>query len=225
MQVFQIRQSRQSLPSQEENWISFNGLEGTLLNAITNLGAVVVNNPGPIGDRRAVRGRGNSPQIFLRQTASIPLVSVPRGRPVPSNTFPVTVRRNRKSDLSVQPLKIIGNDGDAQDNLCRPWGVACDKEGHIVIADRSNNRIQIYLQDGSFLKRFGTHGTAPGQFDRPAGVAVDARRRIVVADKDNHRIQVTKVNTVTTIKISKQLNILCSLIIQCCLEKNLRLLS
>ena len=189
-EVFQIRQSRQSLPSQEENWISFNGLEGTLLNAITNLGAVVVNNPGPIGDRRAVRGRGNSPQIFLRQTASIPLVSIPRGRPVPSNTFPVTVRRNRKSDLSVQPLKIIGNDGDAQDNLCRPWGVACDKEGHIVIADRSNNRIQIFRQDGSFLKRFGTHGTAPGQFDRPAGVAVDARRRIVVADKDNHRIQV-----------------------------------
>ncbi|CAL7933931.1 unnamed protein product [Xylocopa violacea] len=189
-EVFQIRQSRQFLPSQEENWISFNGLEGNLLNAIANLGAVVVNNPGPIGDRRSVRGRGNSPQIFFRQTAAISLVSVPRGRPVPSNSFPVTVRINHNSDLSVKPVKIIGNDGNAQDNLCRPWGVACDREGHIVVADRSNNRIQIYRQDGSFLRRFGTHGTAPGQFDRPAGVAVDARRRIVVADKDNHRIQV-----------------------------------
>ncbi|CAK9821320.1 E3 ubiquitin-protein ligase TRIM71 [Anthophora retusa] len=190
-EVFQIRQSRQTLPSQEESWISFNGLEeDTILNVIANLGAVVVNNPGPIGDRRAVRGRGNSPQIFLRHSASIPMVSVPRGRPVPSNSFPVTVRISRSSDLSVKPLKIIGNDGDAQDNLCRPWGVACDREGHIVVADRSNNRIQIYRQDGSFLRRFGTHGSAPGQFDRPAGVAVDARRRIVVADKDNHRIQV-----------------------------------
>ncbi|XP_031848095.1 tripartite motif containing 71 protein wech isoform X2 [Nomia melanderi] len=187
----EIRQSRQCLPSQEENWISFNGLEGTILNAIANLGAVVVNNPGPIGDRRAVRGRGNSPQIFLRQAAA-PMISnsVPRGRPVPSNSFPVTVRINRNSDLSVKPFKIIGNDGDAQDNLCRPWGIACDREGHIVVADRSNNRIQIYRQDGVFLRRFGSHGTAPGQFDRPAGVAVDARRRIVVADKDNHRIQV-----------------------------------
>lgn len=189
-EVFQIRQSRQCLPSQEENWISFNGLEGTILNVIANLGAVVVNNPGPIGDRRAVRGRGNSPQIFLRHTASIPPTSVPRGRPVPSNTFPVTVKINRNTDLSIKPLKIIGNDGDPQNNLCRPWGVACDRDGQIVVADRSNNRIQIYRQDGLFLRRFGSHGTAPGQFDRPAGVAVDARRRIVVADKDNHRIQV-----------------------------------
>ncbi|KZC05362.1 Tripartite motif-containing protein 71 [Dufourea novaeangliae] len=189
-EVFQIRQSRQCLPSQEENWISFNGLEGTILNAIANLGAVVVNNPGPIGDRRAVRGRGNSPQIFLRQTASIPSTSVPRGRPVPSNSFPVTVRINRGPDLSVKPVKMIGNEGDSKDNLCRPWGIACDREGHVVVADRSNNRIQIYRQDGVFLRRFGSHGTSPGQFDRPAGVAVDARRRIVVADKDNHRIQV-----------------------------------
>lgn len=189
-EVFQIRQTRQTLPSPEENWISFTGLEGNALHAIANLGSVVVNNPGPIGDRRAVRGRGTSPQSFLRQIAPIPLVSVPRGRPIPSNSFPVIVRYNRNSHTSTKPLKIIGNDADANDNLCRPWGIACDREGHIVVADRSNNRIQIYRQDGSFVRRFGTHGTAPGQFDRPAGVAVDARRRIVVADKDNHRIQV-----------------------------------
>ncbi|XP_078035395.1 tripartite motif containing 71 protein wech [Augochlora pura] len=193
-EVFQIRQNRQCLPSQEENWISFNAIDGSILNAIANLGAVVVNNPGPIGDRRAVRGRGNSPlQSFPRQIACVNPTPLPRGRPVPSNTFPVTVRINRGSEVSVKavkPFKILGNDGDVQDNLCRPWGIACDREGYIVIADRSNNRIQIYGQDFVFLRRFGSHGTAPGQFDRPAGVAVDARRRIIVADKDNHRIQV-----------------------------------
>lgn len=119
---------------------------------------------------------------------------VPRGRPVPASSFPVAVRTGR-SGLQLQPgpgkpIKLIGCDDDARDNLCRPWGIACDKEGHIVVADRSNNRVQIYRQDGSFVRRFGSHGTAQGQFDRPAGVAVDARRRIVVADKDNHRIQV-----------------------------------
>ncbi|XP_076293737.1 tripartite motif containing 71 protein wech isoform X2 [Lasioglossum baleicum] len=186
----EIRQSRQCLPSQEENWISFNGLEGSILNAVANLGAVVVNNPGPIGDRRPVRGRGNSPQIFLRQTANINSISLPRGRPVSSNNFPVTVRINRNADLLVKPFRIIGNDGDGRENLCRPWGIACDKEGHIVVADRSNNRIQIYRQDGVFVRRFGSPGAGPGQFDRPAGVAVDGRRRIIVADKDNHRIQV-----------------------------------
>ncbi|KAG7202390.1 hypothetical protein KM043_018707 [Ampulex compressa] len=190
-EVFQIRQTRQNLPPPEENWISFTGPEGNVLHAIANLGAIVVNNPGPIGDRRAVRGRGSSPQAFLSHSPIIPLVPVPRGRPVPSSTFPVTVRIGHSShSSSTKSLKIIGNDGDARDNLCRPWGVACDKEGHIIVADRSNNRIQIYRQDGTFVRRFGTHGIGPGQFDRPAGIAVDARRRIVVADKDNHRIQV-----------------------------------
>lgn len=190
-EVFQIRQSRQCLPPHEENWISFNGLEGTLLNAVASLGAVVVNNPGPIGDRRPVRGRGNSPQIFVKQAAFVNPISLPRGRPVSSNSFPVTVRINHNTtDLPITPYKIIGNDGDGRENLCRPWGIACDREGHIVVADRSNNRIQIYNQDGVFVRRFGGPGAGPGQFDRPAGVAVDGRRRIIVADKDNHRIQV-----------------------------------
>ncbi|KAK1129478.1 hypothetical protein K0M31_019203 [Melipona bicolor] len=186
-EVFQIQQSRQSLPSQEENWISFNGLEGSMLTSISNFGGIVVNNPGPIGDRRAVRGRGNSPHI--KQTAAIAL-NPGIGRPIPSNTFPVVVRTNRNCDLSIKPLRIIGNNSNTMDNLCRPWGVACDRDGHIIVADRSNNRIQIYKQDGQLIRRFGSHGTGPGQFDRPAGIAVDARRRIIVADKDNHRIQI-----------------------------------
>ncbi|XP_043510560.1 E3 ubiquitin-protein ligase TRIM71-like [Frieseomelitta varia] len=184
-EVFQIQQSRQSLPSQEENWISFNGLEASMLTSIANFGVVIVNNPGPIGDRRAVRGRGNSPHI--KQTIALNLGI---GRPIPSNTFPVVVRTNRNCDLSIKPLRIIGNNSNTMDNLCRPWGVACDRDGHIIVADRSNNRIQIYKQDGQLIRRFGSHGTGPGQFDRPAGVAVDARRRIIVADKDNHRIQI-----------------------------------
>ncbi|XP_012284097.1 E3 ubiquitin-protein ligase TRIM71 isoform X2 [Orussus abietinus] len=194
-EVFQIRQSRQGLPPPEENWISFTEPEGNVLHAIANLGSIVVNNPGPIGDRRTVRGQQNaaSPQryqVHQGQGQTIPLGPVPRGRPIPSSTFPVTVRACRSAHpCIVKPLN-IGNNGNDRDNLCRPWGVACDKEGHIVVADRSNNRIQIYRQDGTFVRRFGTHGTAPCQFDRPAGVAVDARRRIVVADKDNHRIQI-----------------------------------
>lgn len=189
-EIFQIRQNRQNLPPTEENWISFTGPESNALQAIANLGSIVVNNPGHIGDRRVLRGRGNSPQSLLSQSPVVSLVPVPRGRPVPLNGFPVTVWIKRNSHNAPKSPKVIGNDGDARDNLCRPWGIACDKEGHIIVADRSNNRIQIYQTNGSFVRRFGTHGTGPGQFNRPAGVAVDARRRIVVADKDNHRIQI-----------------------------------
>lgn len=121
---------------------------------------------------------------------------IPRARAISGANFKVSITNNRHVVNGSPYLDIgksvmtIGGEFTLEENLCRPWGVACDREGHIVIADRSNNRIQIFRTNGSFVRRFGCHGTGRGQFDRPAGIAVDSRRRIVVADKDNHRIQV-----------------------------------
>lgn len=188
-EVIKVRRDFQILSTQGRNcWISFKCSEDILLKALANFGRVIRKVPGAIGDRRAVRGRGNSPQLFIGR----PLASPPMP-PSPVNTFPVKLRLHHtftSINISIKPSVIIGNNDVPENNLCRPWGVACDKEGHVIIADRSNNRIQIYKQDGSFVRRFGTNGTGPGQFDRPAGVAVDIRRRIIVADKDNHRIQI-----------------------------------
>uniref|UniRef100_A0A8C5EX62 E3 ubiquitin-protein ligase TRIM71 n=1 Tax=Gopherus evgoodei TaxID=1825980 RepID=A0A8C5EX62_9SAUR len=78
------------------------------------------------------------------------------------------------------------NDG----KLCCPCGVCVDREGYIMVADRSNNCIQIFKPCGTFHYRFGTLGSATGQFDHPASVACDISCRIVVADKDNHRSQI-----------------------------------
>ena len=190
-EIFQIRQNYRSLPSQEENWISFNSSEIHIMSAIANFGNIIVNNPGSIGDRRALRDREDSPRILLEHRSVSVEISPVRGIAVALSIVPVIVKINRNPDVPMKPIKIIGNTGNIDDNLCRPWGVACDREGHMIVADRSNNRIQIYRQeDGSFVRRFGSYGTGPGQFDRPAGVAVDARRRIIVADKDNHRIQI-----------------------------------
>ncbi|XP_068090570.1 E3 ubiquitin-protein ligase TRIM71 isoform X2 [Hyperolius riggenbachi] len=88
------------------------------------------------------------------------------------------------------PSLSFGGEGDHDGKLCRPWGVCVDKEGYIIVADRSNNRVQIFKPCGTFHHKFGSLGSRPGQFDRPAGVACDSSRRIVVADKDNHRVQV-----------------------------------
>lgn len=65
-----------------------------------------------------------------------------------------------------------------------------NKNNEIIIADRRNNRIQVFFADGSFKFKFGTKGTGNGQFDLPAGLATDQNNRIVVVDKDNHRLQV-----------------------------------
>lgn len=96
----------------------------------------------------------------------------------------------RDYTLIRDPILIFGGEGEQDGQLCRPWGVCCTAEGNIVVADRSNNRIQIFKPDGSFLHKFGSHGSEPGYFDRPAGVAVDPHGRIIVTDKDNHRVQV-----------------------------------
>ena len=84
-----------------------------------------------------------------------------------------------------------GGEGNGDGQFCRPWGVCCDNNSCIIIADRSNNRIQIFDKCGKFLRKFGSYGTRAGQFDRPAGVAFDNQlNRIIVTDKDNHRIQI-----------------------------------
>lgn len=105
----------------------------------------------------------------------------------------VNTVRNHIPPLGVpsgQLLHLFGTEGSEEGQVCRPWGVCIDQEGNILIADRSNNRIQMFTKRGDFIRSFGSHGSENGQFDRPAGIAVDRTNRIIVADKDNHRIQI-----------------------------------
>lgn len=71
----------------------------------------------------------------------------------------------------------------------------------LAVADRSNNRVQLFSLDEAtcqltVLNVFGSGpGTRPGQFDRPAGICFNtALGHIIVADKDNHRVQVFDLN-------------------------------
>ena len=85
----------------------------------------------------------------------------------------------------------IGNTSPiSSENLCRPWGAACDSEGAIYVADRLHHKIRVYGIDGESRHSFGSEGTGIGQFNRPVGIAVDSRLRVIVVDKDNHRVQV-----------------------------------
>ena len=113
---------------------------------------------------------------------------------IQSSPFTIQVKSGRSlSTIGQKALFVIdgGGEGSEDGQFCRPWGVCCDLIGNIIIADRSNNRVQVFDRSGKFLRKFGCYGTRAGQFDRPAGVAYDNQlNRIVVTDKDNHRIQV-----------------------------------
>ena len=74
---------------------------------------------------------------------------------------------------------------------------SANNEYLMAVADRSNNRVQVFKYDQntnqlSVLNVFGSGpGTRHGQFDRPAGLCFNASLgHIIVADKDNHRVQV-----------------------------------
>jgi tripartite motif-containing protein 71 len=117
-----------------------------------------------------------------------------RGQHIKESPFMITVTSQREYREIHEPCMVFGSEGGGNGQFCRPWGVCCDLDGNIIVADRSNNRIQIFRPDGTFYHQFGKQGSEPGQFDRPAGVTSDLKRRIVVADKDNHRIQVFRSN-------------------------------
>lgn len=46
-------------------------------------------------------------------------------------------------DTGSTPALVFGAEGGNDGELCRPWGVCCDNQGRILVADRSNNRIQV----------------------------------------------------------------------------------
>uniref|UniRef100_A0A3P9IBI7 E3 ubiquitin-protein ligase TRIM71 n=1 Tax=Oryzias latipes TaxID=8090 RepID=A0A3P9IBI7_ORYLA len=112
---------------------------------------------------------------YLPKTEGEHLVSVlVCNQHIHGSPFKVMVKSGRSYGSLGSQMSSFGCEGEGDGQLCRPWGVCVDKEGYVVVADRSNNRIQHTYS----------------QFDRPAGVACDTQRRIIVADKDNHRVQV-----------------------------------
>ena len=102
------------------------------------------------------------------------------GVPIRGSPFAVVAR------LSIQklstPIKTIGG-------LNRPWGVAVNQRGEIIVAENSGHCISIFSSIGEKIRTFGSEGSAQGQFNDPCGVAVDGDGNILVVDGDNHCIQ------------------------------------
>lgn len=111
------------------------------------------------------------------------------GQTIPGYWQAVCVRPTR-SPVPGVPMFSFGREGQEEGQVSRPWGLCVDREGNIIVADRRNNRIQIFTCRGEFKSMFGSKGTGPGEFDLPAGITTDTYGRIIVIDKDNHRVQI-----------------------------------
>ena len=75
-------------------------------------------------------------------------------------------------------VKAFGKSGHGPGEFDVPHALAVDSRGRLFVADRNNNRIQIFNQDGVFLDEWA-------QFGRPSGIAITKDDTIYVADSES----------------------------------------
>jgi DNA-binding beta-propeller fold protein YncE len=79
-------------------------------------------------------------------------------------------------------IKAWGKKGIAPGEFDTPHGLAFDSKGRLFVADRNNNRIQIFDQEGNFIEQWT-------QFSRPSGIFIDAKDNIYVADSESNSVR------------------------------------
>ena len=97
-------------------------------------------------------------------------------------------------------------DGPAAEALFyRPWGMALEPDGSVIVADSGNDAIRRIAPDGTVttVAGGGEEGLREGAcsealFSEPRGVAVDQDGLIYVADTRNHRIRTISGSCVVT---------------------------
>jgi sugar lactone lactonase YvrE len=78
-------------------------------------------------------------------------------------------------------IKTWGKKGSAPGEIDIPHALAMDSRGRLFVADRQNNRIQIFDQDGNYLDQWF-------QFSRPSGIFIDKNDIIYVADSESESV-------------------------------------
>jgi len=76
---------------------------------------------------------------------------------------------------------VLGEGGSDEGRLSAPAGLAASVRGRLYVADRGNQRVNVYTHEGLYLFSF-TGGAKPAALNKPTHVAVDAEERIYVLD-------------------------------------------
>ena len=75
-------------------------------------------------------------------------------------------------------IKTWGKRGSGQGDIDVPHALAFDSKGRLFVADRGNNRIQIFDQEGNFIAEWK-------QFSRPSGIFIDKNDTLYSADSES----------------------------------------
>jgi sugar lactone lactonase YvrE len=91
--------------------------------------------------------------------------------------------RISKFDRSGKFIKAWGSFGTEPGQFDQPHGLAWDSQGRLFVADRGNNRIQIFDRDGNLLD----HGWE--QYSRLSGIWIDANDMLYGADSESGSVE------------------------------------
>ena len=71
-----------------------------------------------------------------------------------------------------------------------PHDAALGPDGNLYIADRYNHRVQVFDQEGNFIRQFGNYGSGNGEFNELTGIHVTPDGKVYVSEWHNARVQV-----------------------------------
>ena len=120
---------------------------------------------------------------FAKETGTCQASVKVNGEHVRGSPFEVQVKRRE-----FRPVLSFGHHGSDAGMLSKPCGVTVNDKGEIAVSELGNHRVQIFANDGSYLRSFGKKGNQQGEFNSPAGIAFH-NDKIIVADVNNHRVQ------------------------------------
>jgi sugar lactone lactonase YvrE len=95
-----------------------------------------------------------------------------------SKPRPDTVSRLSQFSRDGKFIRTWGKLGSGPGEFKTPHALALDARGRLFVADRGNNRVQIFDQDGRHLESWS-------QFGRPSDVHIDANGVVYVADSES----------------------------------------
>ncbi|XP_074652959.1 uncharacterized protein LOC141907262 [Tubulanus polymorphus] len=87
-------------------------------------------------------------------------------------------------------IKKFGRRGKKKGEFNMMTGIAVTKTGDIVIADTENHRIQIFTNDGEFVRKFGDSNDPDLRLHYPVCVAMTPEDHVAVTDAVNQRVKI-----------------------------------
>ena len=83
-----------------------------------------------------------------------------------------------------------GSYGNETGQFNNTHALGIDNSGRVYVADRFNDRIQVFNSTGGYLDQWGSYGDENGEFKEPHGIAVNSSGFVFVTDRYNNRVQI-----------------------------------